>query len=61
MADVVETCSNCKFTAVDKTGIYCKRYPPVPFWDEALNSKQQQFPKITKDEWCGEWVVAKKV
>lgn len=50
-------CSNCKF--YDEG--YCKRYPPLPNYDGEDLICHDYFPRVRKDDWCGEFILEKEV
>jgi hypothetical protein len=46
-----QNCSNCRyFLAVIQPIGLCRRNPPQ------IGSRGEQWPEITKHDWCGEWV-----
>lgn len=59
-----EACTSCKYGEFAKhnewgekiTAKYgvCRRYPPQTF-SKASGYAEFNFPKIEKNDWCGEW------
>jgi hypothetical protein len=63
-----QSCENCRMFLADTspraTAGWCRRFPPAPPWRKYsyINTDnpapQQRFsahPRVTLDEWCGEW------
>ena len=50
---VVDECRRCFFYRGDHIAGICRRYPPLYPPDPGMTLGQ--FPKITADQWCGEW------
>lgn len=61
-------CRNCRFY-LSRTGGLCRRFPPqmvpwptgdtIPIPPPAIYWPSRTYPRVSPDDWCGEWVVLK--
>jgi len=52
------TCEFCKFSQANGNKLRCQRHPPTVIFNpqRELGSRiWSHFPKVSKDDWCGEW------
>lgn len=61
MTESKERCANCRFALKTTKSLWnCRRYPPVVH-PLSMGDTVTDFPRISPEDWCGEWRLPKKL